>query len=159
MRNNPMTRPASKLDVVQITVPIVRLRKHFANIRDLLEVNEALAQDNFSREQRSLSRGFYRIAATSAFLGCVGYGVIAYDQNADAQKKTIGEIVLNSAFLLTFGGSFAGRMTRPQTPPLSKEDRSNREKERQGRLNSYNAFYREHFGENPTLYTTRRFGA
>lgn len=153
-----MTRPAREPEIVQITIPVAELKKHVANKRWLLEVNETLARDDFSCKQRSLSREFYKMAAAAAFLGCVGYGVMAYDQNADEQKKKSGEIALEAALSLAFSFFFAGQLARPQTPPLSKEVRSDREKERQGRLATYNAFYRQHFGENPTLYTARRFG-
>jgi hypothetical protein len=158
MRNNPMTRPAKETEVVEIKILVARLKKHVANRRDLLEVNEALAQDDFSRKQRSLSQDFYGMAATAAFLGCVGYGVIAHDPNGEEEKRRSAELLIESALSLTFAFFMGGRLTRPHTPPLSKEERSDREKEQQGRLASYNAFYRQHFGENPTLYTARRFG-
>lgn len=153
-----MTRPATEPEIVEIRIPVSQLKKHVANKRDLFEVNEALARDDFSRKQRSLSRKFYKMAAMAAFFGCVGCGVMAYDQNADEQKKKSGEMALEAALSLTFTFFFAGQLARPQTPPLSKEERSDREKEQQGRLESYKAFYRQHFGENPALYTTRRFG-
>ena len=154
-----MTRPAREPEVVEIKIPVARLKKHFANRRDLLEVNEALAQDDFSRKQRSLSLTFYRVAAATVLFGSIGGTVIVFDSNKSDTQKSVGYAgaalctILPTAVFLT-----GGRLTRPHTPPLSKEDRSNREKERQGRLDSYNAFYRQHFRENPTLYTARRFG-
>lgn len=153
-----MTRPARESEFVEIKIPATQLRKHFANRRGLFEVNEALARDDFSRKQRSLSRKFYEVAAAAAFFGCVGYGVMTYDPNEEEEKKRSAKLIIECALSFTYTFFFAGQLTRPQTPPLSKEDRSNREKERQGRLDSYNAFYRQHFGENPTLYTARKFG-
>lgn len=154
-----MTRPAREPEVVEIRIPVSRLKKHFANRRDLFEVNEALARDDFSRKHRSLSRKFYGAAAITVLFGSIGGAALVFDSNqSDAEKSVQGAglalcTILPTAFFLT-----GGRLTRPYTPPLSEKERSNREKERQGRLASYNAFYRQHFGENPTLYTARRFG-
>lgn len=154
-----MTRPAREPEVVEIKIPVAQLKKHFANRRDLLEVNETLAQDDFSRKHRSLSRTFYGAAAMTVFLGSIGGAALVFDSNqSDAEKNVGGAGLALCTISSTAVFLMGGRLTRPHTPPLSKEDRSNREKERQGRLDSYNAFYRQHFGENPTLYTARKFG-
>jgi hypothetical protein len=149
-----MTRPAKRQDVVEIEIPASDIRKHNGNKRGLQRALDGLAQDNFSRAQRALSRKFYAAAATMAFLGSIGAAASAFDSNQDNAQKSTGFGIMGAFSAALFVS--AGWLTRPATLPLSTEGRSNLVKEVEGRQIRYNAFYHRHLGEAPSFYVDSR---